>query len=172
MNCRAWVAVVAALVNTACAPELNWRDVRSDELGARLLFPCRPVRQQRELALGGSSRIMVLHACNAGGIGWALALVELRTSEERDPIEQELSRAIRANLGAGTSDAEDAPQLPAGEVRSPIRSWRGHAPDGRAIEAVTSFVYRPGWLVQVTAIGPAIAHGDAQVFVGSLRFDS
>lgn len=169
---RALVAVVAACVNASCAPELNWRDVRSDEVGARLLFPCRPVRQQREISLGGSNRIMVLQACNAAGTSWALALVQVRTAQEREPIEQELSRAIRANMDAGTFTAEEAQQSYGRVGASPIRHWRGRAPDGRAIEAVTSFVYRPGWLVQVTAVGPVVARDDALTFVGSLRFDS
>ena len=69
--------LAAAGLLAACAPALDWRDVRLEGSGVLLLFPCKPDSQTRTLSLAGASVRLSLHACSAAGSTWALAVADL-----------------------------------------------------------------------------------------------
>lgn len=74
--CRSLLPAVAAML-VACAPALDWRDVRPEGSGVLLLFPCKPDSQVRTLSLAGAPVRLALHACSTGGSTWALAVADV-----------------------------------------------------------------------------------------------
>ena len=141
-----WMTRVSAAclaATSGCAPELNWREVRAAESGVVQLFPCKPVRQQRRVELGGKSGVFALLVCDAGGVSWAQASCDAADSVEATSVAAELLRSFSANLNARSRDPL--------AVGSAIR-LSGQAPDGTPVEAMVLVASRGSRVVQATVL--------------------
>lgn len=103
---KAWLL----LMLTACAPSLNWREVRAPQgQGLVLMFPCKPEHRERQVAvqgLSGGSATMHLLSCQANGATWALSYLDAGTPERWRQAPQALSDALWANLSQGPASGE------------------------------------------------------------------
>jgi hypothetical protein len=167
---RVLVLALAALLSAGCAPELNWRELRFEEAGVTQLFPCKPVRQQRKLSLAGREQVMVLQVCDSGGVTWALAHLRAADAAQVPTLLDALAVAAHANLGAAPAAA--IPQaVPGAAVHAASGRYRfaGQAPDGRRLEAAVMLYARGAVVVQLTALGPALAPEAVETFLASAR---
>lgn len=169
-SARVPAAAAVAVLLAACAPELNWRDWRSDEVGVRQSFPCKPVRQQRQLQLAGNARTLVLQVCDAGGASWALAHTQVGDPGAVPAVIDALGQAAAANLGVerppvvALAVAGATPQPGAG-----VMHISGRAPDGKPMVMATSLFVRGTVVFQVTALGPSLSRDAADLFLQSSR---
>lgn len=145
---RSACAVASALAFAACAPALNWREVRLESTSLVAMFPCKPSQQTRELPLAGARVRMSLSACEAQGATWALSHAEVRDPAQVGPALAALNEALAANLG-------DTPQ--------PVGPWAvpGMTPQAQALRVRLRGQHADGSTVQVEA--GVFAHG-TQVF--------
>lgn len=127
----------------ACAPELNWRDVRPD--GAlQVLFPCKPNRQTRVVPLGGRPVSYTLHACDAGGATWAVGFGDIADPAHVGSALRDLQTAAAANIGARDGEGLAGPALPALQAGAEVVRLRltGRLPDGAIVhEEVVTFAH-------------------------------
>lgn len=157
----------------ACAPELNWREWRTPEVGLTQLFPCKPVRQQRQVALTGRPLQLVLQVCDSADVTWAVAYADVADPSAVAPALRALAEAAHANLGVATTAPEPlavagaTPQDGAGRFR-----FRGIARDGRTLDEALVVFARGTVVFQVTALGPKLADDSLETFIGSLRAGS
>ena len=70
-------ALLLCLTLAACAPELNWREVRTEPDSVRLLLPCKPDRGSRVVPFAGRDTELSLTGCDAAGLTFALASARL-----------------------------------------------------------------------------------------------
>jgi hypothetical protein len=167
------VGLGAAWALSACAPALDWREVRPKDSQVQLLFPCKPAEQARRVQLAGQSVRLSLHACSAGGQTWALAHADLGDPAHIGAALGELMASAAANLGTvpGPPEAlQVAGATPhAGSVRLRLA---GQLPDGKAVrEEVAVFTYGTR-VYQATALGADLPQEAAQTFIASLRAGS
>ncbi len=158
------------LLSAGCSPELNWRELRFDEAGVTQLFPCKPVRQQRKVALAGRPQVLVLQVCDTGGVTWALAHTQLTDPAEAPAVLQALADAAHANIGAARSAAR--PQVVPGAAAHAAAGrygFSGQAPDGRRLEAAVLLYARGSVVVQLTVLGPRLAAEAVDTFMTSAR---
>ncbi len=170
---RVLLALLVALTGTACAPDLNWREWRAADAGLSVLFPCKPVRQQRNVRLAGKPVQLTLHVCDAGQVSWSVSHAEAEDPSAVGPMLQELIGAAHANLG--TAVAGISPHVVAGATpRAPSGrfSVKGQAPDGRALEGAFLVFSRGAVVVQVTALGPRLSAESVETFMASVRAGS
>lgn len=158
------------LVGVACAPELNWREWRSDEVAVAQTFPCKPVRQQRQVRLADMTLQMVLQVCDADGVTWALAHATAPDPAAVEPLLLALSTASHANVGAERRPPQAyavpgaTPHAGAGRF-----AFEGAGPQGKALQAQV-LTYAKGLLVvQPTALGPRLPAEAVDLFFGSAR---
>lgn len=138
---RSWVGVITfALLASACAPELNWREVRVAQAdGLLALFPCKPESQERTLRWPGVSRdvrVRVL-SCQAMEGTWALSYATLEDATEIGSALRGLASALRGNLLAASGSAPSAAavnsqdlgmiRVPGMTPHSDARGWRHQA---------------------------------------------
>jgi hypothetical protein len=86
---------------SACAPDLNWREVQVDEAdGLSALFPCKPDRIERKIAWqdvpGGVTMRML--SCDTDGRNWSLSYVTLPEVNLVQPALRQWPGMVRANL--------------------------------------------------------------------------
>lgn len=165
------VLLAAALpVLGACAPALDWREVRPANGHLLLSMPCKPSVQQRKVLLAGHAVVLSLHACTADDQTWALAFADLSDPARVGPALRELRASAAANLDA--SQVESLRLTVTGATPNPAServALKGRLPNGKPVqEQVAVFAYGTR-VYQATVIGAAVAAQAAENFLTSLR---
>lgn len=162
--------MLAGASMAACAPALDWREVRPAGAGIALLFPCKPDRHARQVKLGPDAVRLELHACSAAGVTWALAFADLGDPARVGPALMELRSAAASNLAASAPQVlglkvEGATPNPA----SQRMQLQGLMPDGRAVIEQMAVFAKGTRVYQATALGEKLDTDAAESFFGSLR---
>lgn len=111
-------ALLCAAGLVACAPALNWREVRpANAEGLRGTFPCKPQEAQRQVALPGLPDPVTVHllSCEAEGSRWALSHLSVADASLVPVALRALAAATRGNLEL-TSRQAAQPSLRATEL--------------------------------------------------------
>lgn len=154
----------------ACAPALDWREVRPAGGDIKLLLPCKPEHQTRSVKLGPDSVRLTLHACNAAGATWALAVGDMTEPGQVGPALDELLASNQRNLSGG--DPETLPLKVEGATPHPqsrrVR-FTGRMPDGRQVNVEVAVFARGMRVYQATLLGERVEAEAVQTFFGNLR---
>ena len=147
-----------------CAPSHNWREVRHEGVPGSVLFPCKPERAVRDVAmLGPNTPTAPLHmmSCEVQGRTFAWAAWPLQEPAVGADVMQKWQQASWASLGQSVAGN---PQVPAGWVTNPVVQagavsavrWQGPAVKhtGQAIEAQWLMLYSANWAMQLAVYGP------------------
>lgn len=155
----------------ACAPALDWREVRLADSGLSVLFPCKPVGHARRVRLGPQSVQMELHTCTAAAATWAVACAELGDPARVGPALSELRETAAANLAAsGLQPRELRIEGATPNPASHRAQWQGRLPDGRAVSGQSAVFARGTRVFQATVVGEAPGDEAMDNFFTSLRF--
>jgi hypothetical protein len=154
----------------ACAPALDWREVRPEGSGATALFPCKPDSHARKVALGPQQVRLVLYACNAGGATWALAFADVEDPARVGAALNELGAAAARNLDAMPSG--NLALKVEGATPNPLSQRvqiQGTFPDGRRVTEQLAVFARGTRVFQATAVGEKLNLDAAETFFSALR---
>ena len=166
---RVWLAAALPALG-ACAPALDWREVRPAHSQLQLSMPCKPSLQQRKVQLAGHAVVLSLHACTADDQTWALAFADFADPARIGPALSELRASAAANLDA--SQVEGLPLKVSGATPNPAServALKGRLPNGKAVqEQVAVFAYGTR-VYQATVIGATVSAEAAENFLTSLR---
>jgi hypothetical protein len=164
--------ILAALLQAACTPALDWREVRLSDAGAVAAFPCKPSHASRRIQLVGREVEMALHSCTAAGTTWAVSHVDVADPSRVGPALDALSAALLNNVGAAEPIPTNEPFTVTGMTPNP-RAVRlravGTRPDGSAV-TVEAAVFAKGTRVfQATMLTGKPDTRSSQTFFESLR---
>lgn len=163
--------VIAALALAACAPALNWRDVRPEGSAAQLLFPCKPDMQERRVALAGPPVRLALNLCEAAGQTWSLALADVADPARVAPALAALQAGAAANLGARATGT--VPQAVPGATPQPGSGrtrLQGQRADGQPVQMQTLVFARGTQVFQASVLGAALSDDAVDAYFSSIRF--
>jgi hypothetical protein len=156
------VGMVLALAG--CAPSHNWREVRHEGVPGVALFPCKPDRAVRDVAMMGPQSLAApLHmmSCDVEGRTFVWAAWPLQAAEQGPVVMQAWQQASWTSLGQ-----PQGPNLkvPEGWTASPLTQagalsavrWQGPAINhkGQTIEAQWLMLYTAEWAMQLAVYGP------------------
>lgn len=163
-------AACAALLLAACAPALDWRDVRAADGVVRAQLPCKPSTHTRKVTLAGQAVSLTLSACSAGGQTWALAWADMTDPALVGPALRELRVAAAANIGAPSSSVLklDVPGATP-HADSTRLQLDGKRADGQPVREQIALFARGTLVVQATALGAALPEDAVDTFFSSLR---
>lgn len=164
------VRVAAAFVLAACAPTLDWREVRPEGGAVQAQFPCRPDSQVRRIALAGAAVNLSLHACSAAQTTFALAFADVEDPARVAAALDELANAAQRNIGA-TAGTASALRI---EGMTPNPGARrlhlqGRLPDGQAVQEQVALFTRGTRVYQVSMVGATLDAAAVESFFGALR---
>ena len=167
------LAYAAVLSLSACAPALDWRDVRIAAGAVQAQLPCKPSTHTRKVTLAGQPVDMSLQVCSAGGQTWALAWADVTDPAQVGPALRELRDAAAANIGAqssvplplnikGATPHADSTRL----------QLEGRRADGQPVREQMALFARGTVVVQATALGATLPDDAVDTFFASLRAGS
>ncbi len=161
-----WVGSVV----TGCAPSLDWREVRPEDSDAVALFPCKPTTDARMVSLAGSRVRMVLVACRAGDVTWALAFSDVADPAKVTQALQDLRASNAGNL-AGASSVT-GPMHVVGMTPNSLAERvqvQGRLPNGDAVRLDGGFFVRGTRVYQATAMGKSLDTEAVAMFFDGLK---
>lgn len=161
---------LAVLLLAACSPALDWRELRPEDSGAVVLFPCRPASHARPIRLAGGEVLLTLHSCSAADVTWALAVADLADPARVGPALDELRRSAAANIAARET-RELALAVP-GATPNPAAgrvALAGQRADGAPVHEQMAVFTKGTRVYQATAIGPALPAEGLEIFFGGLK---
>ena len=164
--------LLAVALLCACAPSLDWRDVRPADSPVQLLMPCKPIVQERGVVLAGQPVRLVLHACSAGGQTWALAMADVNDPARVGAALAALRAAAAANIGAAASGPGPTPLRVPGATPNPGSQrlrLQGKLPDGKAVQTQLVVFTHGTRVFQATAVGEQVPDEAAQTFFDAIR---
>ena len=164
------MAVAWAAGWVACAPALNWREVRPSGSGLEAVFPCRPDRHERRVLLAGASVSMQMEVCAAAGLTFAVSFVDLDTPERLARGVTELRALAVGNIG-GTESQSDALQVP-GMTPNPgavVLGVQGRLAGTAPVRLRAAFFSKGLRLFQATVLGADPSDDATQPFFAGLR---
>jgi hypothetical protein len=166
--------LAAAIATAACAPALDWRDVRADGGAASGLLPCKPTVQERKVQLVGRTVVMGLHACSAAGQTWALAQADVGDPAQVAAALDELVSSATANIGAAAervADGGPAAQVPGATPNPRARrvAMSGRGAGGAPVHMELQVFALGTRVFQATALGSTLERTALDTFFGGLR---
>lgn len=162
---------LAAMLLLACAPALDWREVRPAGGGIVLLMPCKPDSHARQVKLGPDVVRLELHACTAAGTTWALAFGDVGDPARVGPALMELQASAARNLAAPAEPLQ-LPLKAEGATPNPASrrvQLQGQMPDGRAVTEQVAVFAKGMRVYQAVALGAALDAEAVDGFFDSLR---
>jgi hypothetical protein len=153
-----------------CSPALDWREVRPEGSHLVVLMPCKPDSQARQVTLASVQVRMVLHACTAAGVTWAVAHADMGDPAKVGAALDELRSSAARNLEA--ADASDLPLRVDGATPNDASrrvQFKGRMPDGRAVIEQTAVFAKGTRVFQAVALGQTLDPEALSGFFGSLR---
>jgi hypothetical protein len=95
-----WLLVGSLLSLLACSPALNWREVRFENASLVGWLPCKPDQAQRQVDLNGQAVPLRLMGCEADGMDFTLAQLQLPAGMGLEQAQQAWKTASLASLQA------------------------------------------------------------------------
>lgn len=154
----------------ACSPALDWREVRPEGDAVTALLPCRPDKLEREVRVADATLRMRLHACEAAGSTFSLAVVDGAGPGRVEAVLVALRTSVVANVGGVAPRVE--PFAPPGATPNPSSALvhvRGRLPDGREVTLHAAFFVHGVRVYQATAVGGDLRDDVLQRFFGAIR---
>ena len=167
---RAALLALSAASSMACAPALNWREVRPEGSGLEAVFPCRPDRHERRVALAGAGVSMQMHVCEAAGLTFAISLVDVDAPDRVARVMTEMRALAVSNVGA-TDSTVAALQVP-GMTPNPqaaLLDARGRPVGAERLGLRAAFFSKGLRIFQATVVGADPSVEATQPFFAGLR---
>jgi len=174
---RAAAALTAALLLAACSPEHDWREVRAEDAGYRVMLPARPAQLTRPINLEGLKVDMAMQGAQARGVAYTVGSVRLPDESEatRERALASMLTAMVRNIG-GTERASrpvtvtvvDAGGQAVGTVVGVEVEAVGRMRDAETV-LLARFVGSGARVWQAVVLGPSPDREQAAVFLDSLK---
>ena len=120
-------AFIAAVLLSACSPQLNWRTVQSPEQKYTALFPGKPDKLDRSVSFEGQELKQTLEAVKIEQDIYSISSIQVPADQAR--LVKQILDQLQANLlnrakdSGGTVLMEDGVYQTASNQRSPVKDF-------------------------------------------------
>jgi hypothetical protein len=159
---RFCLILLPLLCLSACAPRLDWREVRPAGAGLLALFPCKPEVESRSQPVA-----MGLAVCEAAGQRFSVSWADVAEPAQVAPALQQMREALAAKLAARPSAAQ-ALQVPG---MTPNPQAQQQVLEGGAQGARVAVFARGLRVYQATLLGAQAEAGAWDTFSVGLRLE-
>ena len=94
------LALLMAAALSACSPQYDWRDYRSNDAPYAVLFPAKPASQTRAIKLDNLDVNMTMTAAEVDGVVFAVGSAELADAAKTPAALEAMKTALVKNIGA------------------------------------------------------------------------
>ncbi len=168
-------ALSGLLALAACSPTFNWRQVRPENTRLSLLLPCKPDKAQKTVAFGGRPTPLAMLGCDAGGVTFAVAVVDLgdlAPPPDAVPLLAQWQSLTLAHMKAGAAQRSPLTLPGATPVPPPVLvQAQGQRADGTAVSGYAAYFAQGAQVFQVLMYARQASPELAETYFSSLKFD-
>lgn len=169
-SCFTLMACCLGAALSACAPALNWRDVRLEGTSLVGLLPCKPDHGARVLPTGAKPVTITMMGCDANGATFTLAHVAVQDATEAVTVQALWQAATLSTLRGQTLSALPFPLK--GSSTSPAAvqvKATGVRPDGKPVSLQAVWFATAGQVFQVAMYADQAQPEVAETYFSGLR---
>ena len=166
------VLAAALLSLAACSPTFNWREVRADPGGLRVLLPCKPDKGSRTVPMAGRQVDLQVIGCDTGDATFAVLWGDIVDPLRSGEVLAQWKTATLANMRSAGS--QERPFLPPGAMALPqsVRVQAGGArADGHRVQSHAAYFARGSRVFQAVIYAERPAPEAVEPFFSGLRFE-
>ncbi len=154
---------------TACAPELNWREVRGDDAHFSVLLPSKPATHTRTIDLDGQTVEMSMTGGAVGELSFVVASARIPDAARQPAALAAMQTAMLHNIRASTH-TEKTVNLKGGVPATEVSASGQAASDGRPLQMQARFATYRDRVYEAVALGPKdkLSPEAAETFLASL----
>jgi hypothetical protein len=174
---RALLAACAASLLAACAPDYNWREIRSAEQGWVVMLPGKPATMTRRIQLDGLDVSMTMHGARVGDTSVTVAVAALPDAEPatRARAVAAMRAGMLRNIAGTEREALAAPLRVVDEAgkavgaEAAVRVDATGTAQGKPQQLLAGFGARDARAYQWVVLGPSLDREQARTFLESFR---
>ena len=105
---KLWLTLLMLLMSaalSACSPQYDWRDYRSNDAPYAVLFPSKPATQTRSVKLDNLDVDMTMTAAEVDGVVFAVGSAQLADAARTPAALEAMKKALVNNIGATVTKA-------------------------------------------------------------------
>lgn len=148
-------ACLVVVCLTACSPALNWRETPIDASSLVSLFPCKPQKSSRVVALAGKDVELFMASCEAAGVTAAVGHARIQDPTLVGPVLLQWRAATLNGMRAKTSFVSSFALERATPMPQSVQvQASGRGADGRALDL------RAAWFAQGKEVFVALLYAE------------
>ena len=172
-----WLLAPPVAWLAGCSPEHDWREVRADDAGFRVMLPARPAKMTRPINLQGLALEMTMHGAQAREVAYTVGTVVLpdASAATRDRALASMRAAMLRNIGGTERTSRtvrvarvDASGAPAGAIEAVEIEATGWMRE-RDATLFARFVGLGAQAWQAVVLGPSPEREQVALFLESLK---
>ncbi|MDO9192340.1 MAG: hypothetical protein Q7U12_05540 [Undibacterium sp.] len=143
------LAILLAIVLTACSPKFDWREVRGSDAPFTVLMPAKPATFSREMQLNDVMLKMQMTAADAEGVSFAVGSAKVDDAGKIPGVLQAMQKGMLNNIHGNIDGKVVRDSNPANKDLIAY----GTLQNGQPVKLVARFVSRGAWVYQAVIIG-------------------
>lgn len=143
------LALLLALVLSACSQQYDWRDYRSNDAPYAVLFPGKPASQSRSIQLDTLTLNMTMTAAEVDGVVFAVGSAQLADAAQGPAALDAMKTALVNNIGATVTSHKSSGD--GGQATLDVEAKGSQ--NGEAMRLIGHFVAKDKRIYQVIVMG-------------------
>ncbi|RFP10584.1 MULTISPECIES: hypothetical protein [unclassified Duganella] len=163
------VALLLAAALSACSPQYDWRDYRSNDAPYAVLFPGKPASQTRSIQLDKLSVNMTMTAAEVDGVIFAVGSAQLPDAVQGPAAIEAMKTALVNNIGATVTSTKSSADGKQATLDVEAKGSR----NGEAMRLIGHFIARDKRIYQVIVMGrdKHIVQDSVETYLSSFKLN-
>jgi hypothetical protein len=141
--------LAAALALSACSPQYDWRDYRSNDAPYVVLFPGKPASQTRKIQLDTVAVDMTMTAAEVDGVIFAIGSAQVPDAAQGPAAIEAMKTALVKNIGATVTSNKAAATV----LQSTLEVEAKGVQNGEPMLLIGRFIAKDKRIYQVIVMG-------------------
>lgn len=143
------LALMLAAALSACSPQYDWRDYRSNDAPYAVLFPGKPASQTRSIQLDTLAVNMTMTAAEVNGVIFAVGSAQVPDAAQGPAAIEAMKTALVNNIGATVISNKSS----ADGKQATLDVEAKGSQNGEAMRLIGHFIARDKRIYQVIVMG-------------------
>lgn len=163
------LALTLAAALSACSPQYDWRDYRSNDAPYAVLFPGKPASQSRSIQLDTLAVNMTMTAAEVNGVIFAVGSAQVPDAAQGPAAIEAMKTALINNIGATVTSHTSS----ADGKQATLDVEAKGSQNGEAMRLIGHFIARDKRIYQVIVMGrdKNIVQDTVETYLGSFKLN-
>jgi len=147
------LTLAAAVLLSACSPQYDWRDYRSNDAPYAVLFPGKPATQTRKVQLDGIEVEMTMTAAEVNEVVFAVGSAQVADPAQAPAAIEAMRSALVKNIGGTVINSKSSPPASGSTRQTMLEVEAAGSQNGQPMLLMGRFIAKDKRIYQVIVMG-------------------